>query len=639
MLGGEKAMTMLTRDRWSVAAAPADPYDQLVYLSNLIGQDVALVQPGGGNTSLKTEETDFLGRPAAALVVKGSGTDLRTITRAGFTHLDRDRLLALSRYDELSDEAMTAACRQAMLFPDRDPLPSVETLLHAILPARYVAHTHDVATMSLTDTPHPERHIRAVWGESAAVVDYVRPGFPLARQIARLAIGPGVRGLALIKHGLVAWGETAEECYRTLLDLIARADAYLRPRPLRGAAPRPDLLALLPAIRGELCRRERVVLHLDDSPETVARISDPRFPELAARGVATPEHILRAGRLPAIVRAAEDVPAIPTGPVPDAVKIVAVPGGGLIGAGYSQSGARTAVTCYRTVLAVMENAEGIERFEFLDEARAVEMELWPLERRKIEARARKPFEGRVAVVIGAGSGIGLATARRFAEAGAHVVAADLQPPETGALPAAVDVRDEASLAALYEATVRAFGGLDILFYTPGVTPHLHGVEAMPLAEIERQLQVHYIGAVAATRLAAQVLIRQGIGGRLIYNVSKAAFAPGRQAAAYGASKAALAHYVRNVASELGRYQITANYVNADMIDTPLFRRLVAERAGQEGRSEAQVLARYRERSLTGDVLIPAEAVADAVLWLASDQAAYTTGCVITVGGGAEAFPR
>jgi NAD(P)-dependent dehydrogenase (short-subunit alcohol dehydrogenase family) len=190
-----------------------------------------------------------------------------------------------------------------------------------------------------------------------------------------------------------------------------------------------------------------------------------------------------------------------------------------------------------------------------------------------------------------------------------------------------------------EATVRQFGGLDILFYSPGATPRLHGVEAMDLAEVERQLQVHYIGAVAATRLVAGVLIRQGIGGRLIYNVSKAAFAPGRQAAAYGAAKAALAHYARNVANELGRYKITANYVNADMIDTPLFRRLVAERAREEGVSEERVLERYRQRSLTGDVLVPPRAVADAVLWLASDQAAYTTGDVITIGGGAEGFPR
>ncbi|MCC6629926.1 MAG: SDR family oxidoreductase [Chloroflexi bacterium] len=616
-----------------------DAYDQLVQLSNLIGQDVSLVQPGGGNTSLKQDEVDFLGRPTRALVVKGSGTDLRTITRAGFTHLDHDRLLALAQFEDLTDEAMTAACRQAMLFPDRDPAPSVETLLHAILPARVVAHTHDIATMSLTDTRFPERFVQAVYGDDVAIVDYVRPGFPLARQIACLPLGPRVQGLILVKHGLVAWGDTPEACYASLLNLIARAEVFLTPRPLLGVVPKPDLSALLPAIRGELCRRERVVLHVDDDPAIVAKISDPRFVELAARGVATPEHILRAGKMPAIVRTVADVAALPTGPVPDAVKIVAIPGGALVGAAYNSASARTAVISYRTVLETMENAEGIDQFAFLTDEQALEMETWPLERRKIEARIRRPFEGRVVVVVGAGSGIGLATAMAFQRAGAHVVAADLMPPALGDLPHAVDVRDEASVATLIEETVRAFGGLDVLFYTPGATPHLHGVEEMPLTEVVRQLEVHYIGAVAVTRLAAQVMIRQGIGGRLIYNASKAAFAPGRQAAAYGASKAALAHYARNVANELGQHKITANYVNADMIDTPLFRRLIAERAAGDGVSEAQVIERYRARSVTGDVLIPPQAVAEAVLWLATDAAAFTTGCVLTVGGGAEAFPR
>lgn len=588
-------MTNAKRAHWSADEAPAHPEDQLVYLSNLIGRDVSLVQPGGGNTSLKTEEDDFLGRPAAALVVKGSGTDLRTITRAGFTHLDRESLLALGRFADLSDEAMSAACRQAILFPDRDPVPSVETLLHAILPARYIAHTHDVATMSLTDTPHPERHIRAAWGDEVAVVDYVRPGFPLARCIAQLDLTPGVRGLVLVKHGLVTWGETAEDCYRTLLELVARAEAVLTPRPLRGTAPPVDLQALLPVLRGELCRRERVVLHVDDSPEIVAKISDPRFPELAARGVATPEHILRAGKRAAIVRSADDVPTMPTGVVSDAVKIVAVPGGALIGAAHSPSGARTAVTCYRAVLEVMENAEGLEQFEFLDDERVLEMELWPLERRKIDGRVRKPLEGRVAVVIGAGGEIGQVTAQRFAAAGAVVVAADRQAPALGALPVVVDVGDERSLAALLEATVRAFGGLDVLFYTEDPMARPHDAEDLPRDEAEQQAQVHRSGVGAATRLAVQVFLQQGIGGRLIYHTVESA----------------RTNQVLEMANEMSQHHITANAIAADAGGTP--------------------------PSHPGHSLITAGAVADAALWLASDAATRITGSVLTVGGNAAAL--
>jgi NAD(P)-dependent dehydrogenase (short-subunit alcohol dehydrogenase family) len=184
-----------------------------------------------------------------------------------------------------------------------------------------------------------------------------------------------------------------------------------------------------------------------------------------------------------------------------------------------------------------------------------------------------------------------------------------------------------------------FGGLDVLFYSPGVPPELHAVAEMPDAEVREQLRVHYEGAVAATRAASQVMLEQNSGGRLIYNASKAAYAPGENAAAYGASKAALVHYVRNAANELSRYGITANYINADAIDTPLFRTIVHERAEATGKSEDEMLARYAERSIFRQATVPPEAVAEAALWLASDRSAYTSGCVITVGGGAEGMPR
>ena len=303
---------------------------------------------------------------------------------------------------------------------------------------------------------------------------------------------------------------------------------------------------------------------------------------------------------------------------------------------------------------VMANAEAVERFAFLSDADACEMEYWPLERRKIEegAKTRKDLDGKVAVIIGAASGIGRATALRFAAEGAHLLLADLDPAAANAVATeinartperafahALDVGDSAAVANVIDEAVLHFGGIDILFYTPGVAPALHSVADMPDAEVERQMRVHYQGAVAATREASRVMLAQGTGGRLVYNASKAAFAPGEGAAAYGASKAALVHYVRNVAGELGRHAITANYINADAVDTPLFHAIVRQRAKSRGETEEQTLARYAERSTLRHALVPPEAVADAALWLASDRSAYTTGCVITVGGGAEGFPR
>ena len=687
-------------------AGQTDP-DNLVYLSNLIGSDLTLVQPGGGNTSVKLQETDLLGATVPALAVKGSGTDLRTVTASGFTHLYLDRLAVLRDRETMSDEEMMTLMRACMLSPDRDPVPSVETPLHSLLPHRFIAHTHDVATLSLTDTPSAREHVERVYGDSVALLEYVRPGFPLARRVAEMRRGEwrspdgaseGAIGLVMEKHGLTVWGETAKECYANLVAIISRAEEFVAestagkrvfgsPASLpRDITARRRLAAdLLSPIRGELVRAGYpCVLHFDDSPSTLNAISGKGFPEIAARGVMTPEHILRAGVRPLVLALDPDRNGGPQGPaplrdvvrttfakhrhayatyaakhgqpdpIPDYLKTIVIPGLGITYAGKDRRNALIAADCYRATMQVMANAEAVERFQFLSDADACEMEYWPLERRKIDegAKSRKDLDGKVAVIIGAASGIGRATALRFAAEGAHLLLADLDAAATNSLAAEInagnperafsyglDVGDSAAVANVMDEAVLHFGGIDVLFYTPGVAPQLHSVTEMPDAEVERQMRVHYQGAVAATREASRVMLAQETGGRLVYNASKAAFAPGEGAAAYGASKAALVHYVRNVANELGRHGITANYINADAVDTPLFRAIVRQRAEQRGETEEQTLARYAERSVMREALVPPEAVAEAALWLASDRSAYTTGCVITVGGGPEGFPR
>jgi len=310
-------------DLWRDDDAGADDIAQLVYLSNLIGADVDLVQPGGGNTSVKLAENDIFGEQIEALVVKGSGTDLRTITAAGFTHLSGDRLATLRGRGSMSDEEMMTVMRACMLFPDRDPVPSVETPLHSIIPHRFVAHTHDVATLSLSDTPSAREHVERVYGADVAFLEYLRPGFPLAKGMAERYAGglpKGATGLVMEKHGLTAWGDTAKECYANLLSIISRAEEYLAghdKRSFGGAAPARDeagrreaAAKLAPIIRGELIRAGswRSVLAFDGSPEVLEAVSSEEFAELTARGVMTPEHIMRAGRRPLVL----PVEAIPT---------------------------------------------------------------------------------------------------------------------------------------------------------------------------------------------------------------------------------------------------------------------------------------------------------------------------------------
>jgi rhamnose utilization protein RhaD (predicted bifunctional aldolase and dehydrogenase)/NAD(P)-dependent dehydrogenase (short-subunit alcohol dehydrogenase family) len=662
----------------------------LVHLSRRIGQDPRLVQPGGGNTSLKTD---------GVLLVKGSGTDLRTIGPDGFTRLDLARLGGLRETEPMTDAEMMRFMAGCMLADG--PAPSVETPLHALLPHRVIAHTHDVATMSLTNVGDgtAERLVTELFEGAIVYVPYVRPGFPLARAVGELAprIPSGAEGLALAHHGLVVWGDDTESCEKRLTRVVVRIDEYLqsarRGRRL-GSSGRTGPSAearlrraelLLPVVRGALSLPERVVLHFDDGADVLAALDRSDMPELVRRGMATPEHLLRAGRLPLwlpLDRAAPDETLVAetrrllaeardeyeayhrrhaaTGqpPLHDWAKVILVPGLGMITAFNDKRGAVTANLCYRAVLETIENAEAVDRFEFLPEADVFEFEHWPLERRKVEEqiaadRATRLVPRRIAVVIGGGSGIGRSAAVRFAQEGAHVVVADLDataaesvagtaagPFPGRAIGVGVDVRDDASLDALFRRVVLEFGGLDTLFYSAGAAPRFAPIERLSRDDLQQQLEVHYLGAVAAVARAAAIMRRQGLGGAIVASVSKAAVVPGKEAAAYGASKAALLQALRVAAVELGPDRIRVNAINADQIDTPVFRQFVKARAAGRGISEEEQLEMYRSRNLMGVGLIPAEAVADLAILLASDKLRFTTGAMFPVDGGLpEAFPR
>jgi rhamnulose-1-phosphate aldolase/alcohol dehydrogenase len=688
------------QDRWTSGQPGTGDLDQLVHLSNLIGRDSRLVQPGGGNTSIKVRSAAAAGAPDV-LLVKGSGTDLSTIGRSGFTPLALARLNALRDAVAMSDADMMRFMASCML-PEGGPAPSVETPLHSLLPHRVILHTHDVATMSLTNVRDTvaERLVQEVFAGEIVYVPYVRPGFPLAKVVAEMVgrIPPPAAGLALAHHGLVVWGDEPRACYATLVRMVGHLEEYFeiarRGRQVFGRARQeiPDRTAriraaetLLPVVRGALGEPDRVILHYDDGDDLLAALAGDKVRQLVGRGVATPEHVLRAGRLPVWLELDASAPAERLAgdartqlaaqraeyeeyhrrnagpeqrPLDDWAKVVLVPGVGMITAFKDKTSAVTANTCYRAVLETIANAEAIDEFRFLPEPDVFTVEHWPLERRKVEEQIAKEratllLPRHVAVVIGGGSGIGKAAVERFAAQGAHVVAADLDATAAAAvatdiasrfpgraIAVAVDVRDETSLAALFQETVLAFGGVDCLFYTAGQVPRFAPLTDLTREDLQRQLDVHYIGAVGAMAAAARVMRLQQRGGTIVVSVSKAALAPGRDALAYGGSKAAMLQAVRVAAVELGALGIRVNAINADQIDTPMFRRFVAERAAARGLTMDQQLAAYRDRNVMGVSLIPADAVADVAVLLASDRFRYTTGDVLTVDGGLpEAFPR
>ena len=680
----------------AAAAGDRGELGELIYLSNLVGSDPSLTQPGGGNSSLKRSEVDFAGRNVQVLRVKGSGTDLRTIDARGFSGLRLEDLAALRGRETMSDDAMMAFMRASML-DGREPAPSVETPLHAVLPPRFIVHTHDFATQALTDTARPAELVGEALGDDVAYIDYVRPGYPLARAVMELGpLAPTARGLVLGRHGLIAWGDTAKACYENLRAWIGKAEDFVtEARARRGTSAARVTVALssperrararevLPVLRASLSHRRPCILHLDDSDEALAFLQQgaARVEALAARGMSTPEHILRCGRAPLVVT--DDLSRLPQAavkttldealakyeteytaayarqrvragadmldPVP---RVVLLPGLGVVTAMKDKANAVVGNLCYRHVMRVMEAAEALGGFQFLDEGDAVEFEYWPLELAKLNAPERE-LSRQVALVTGAASGIGRAIAERFVVEGAHVVLTDRDDEALQATTAALrlackdplrvravaaDVTRAEEVARAVSDAVLAYGGLDILVCNAGFL-QAGPIDRLDEATFSRHFEVNVGGTFLAVREAVGVMKAAGRGA-IVFNASKGAFAPTVDNAAYASSKAAVAALARNLAVELGPHGIRVNYINADFVDTPLMNTLVAQRAALRGIDVAAQTAEYRARNLLRVGPIPPAAVAEAALFLASARSRYTTGSVITVDGGIkEAMPR
>ncbi len=676
---------------WDDAAAAglADDLDRLVYFARLVGSDETLFQAGGGGVSLKRREKDALGREVDVLWVKGTGARLRDLDRRDLAPVRLEEVRLLGSRASVAEEELRDTLVSCRLDP-RAPTPSVQTAVYAFLPAPWVVFTLDWATQSLTDTSRRDGFVREVFGDEVAYLGYLRPGFPLARGVLGLGDLSRVKGVVFGKHGLATWGRTAKECYDALHGLVSRAEEFLRrPRPkdplarARRAPAEPacrDEAArrLLPVLRGLLSRNGRALLHLDASEEALRFAGSEIARQVHRRGMAAPEHILHCGRQPLHVDA--DLAALPhdeaarvlrtsvdlfeeeyrasfakhgrgkemLGPGP---RVTILPGLGIVSASRDAAGAATAALCYRHVARVIAAAETIDQFRFLEEASAFEFEYWPLELERLR-RPERELARRVAVVTGAARGIGRAVAERFALEGCHVVLADLEGAEEAAREIAervgdphraigcrADASSEKETAGLFARAVLAHGGLDILVANAGLV-RTGPVDRMSLETWQAHLDVNVTGGFLAAREAARIFRAQGIGGAIVFNASKAAFAAPLENAAYAASKAAVAHLARNLAVELGPAGVRVNTFNADFIDTPMIRQMVRDRAAQKGITEAAQLEEYRKRNLLRAGPIPPEAVAEAALFLASDRSRYTTGGVLTIDGGlADAMPR
>ena len=676
------------RSKWVDADAQAaiDRYAQVgrdlalrIYTTRLLGREPELVLHGGGNTSVKTVMPDLLGEEIEALCVKGSGADMASIEPAGLPAVRLDRLRKLRKRAALADEEMVRVQRENLLDPTA-PNPSVETLLHAFLPHRYVDHTHANAILSLVDQPDGQAICKDVFGNRAAVVEYVMPGFLLARLAAdRFDANPEVEGLILNKHGILTFGDCARESYERTIELVTLAEEHLKKnrKAVFVAAQLPNAIAPLetvaPILQGACSLKDervegawqRLILDFRSDPLILRFVNGRDLARYSQAGVITPDHAIRTKNWPLLVDAPQDgehdkfkrrsracVGAFidrykayfarqnaraadrkrMLDPLP---RVALVPGLGLFGLGRSKAEASIAADLFVSAVSTITDAEAIGQFESISEAEMFDMEYWSLEQAKLGTRKEPPLAGQIAAVTGAGGTIGAATAKAFAAAGAEVALLDVDVPASqniassiggAALAIKCDVTDRASVAEAFKRIVEAFGGLDILVSNAGAAWQGR-IGEVDEAVLRKSFEVNFFGHQRVAQAAVRIMVAQDTGGCLLFNVSKQAVSPGPNFGPYGLPKAATLFLVRQYALDYGGNGIRANAVNADRVRSGLLTpELVAERARAHAISEQD----YLKGNLLGRE-VTADDVAQAFLHQALEL--KTTGDVTTVDGG------
>jgi rhamnose utilization protein RhaD (predicted bifunctional aldolase and dehydrogenase)/NAD(P)-dependent dehydrogenase (short-subunit alcohol dehydrogenase family) len=650
-----------------------------VYTTRLLGGDPRLVLHGGGNSSVKTTARDLLGETVEVLCVKGSGWDMSNIEPAGLPAVRLAPLRALRRLERLSDEDMVNAQRGNLL-DSAAPNPSVETLLHAFLPQKFVDHTHSTAVLALTDQPEGEALCRETYDGRMALVPYIMPGFALAKQAAEIYdAAPGVEGLILLKHGIFTLGADAREAYERMIEMVTLAEERLKrgrrnvfaaaalPARCAGVADAAPILRGLCALRNDPATgvAKRQILCFRRSPQILDYVNGGELARYSQIGVVTPDHTIRTKNWPLVVPAPErDGLASWRRSVADAVeayarryhdyfgrhnarqaapkteldalpRVVLVPGLGLFGLGASIKDAAAAADIAENTIAVITDAEAIGRYESVSEADMFDVEYWSLEQAKLGNAAEKPLARQVVAVTGGGGGIGAATAKAFARAGAEVTVLDRDGDAAAAVATAIgggalavpcDVTDADAVRAAFERVCAAFGGVDIVVSNAGAAPQ-GAIGEVDEAELRRSFELNFFAHQRVAQHAVRVMRAQGTGGCLLFNTSKQAINPGRDFGPYGLPKAATLFLMKQYALDHGRDGIRANAVNADRIRSGLLTpTMIAERSRARGLSETD----YMSGNLLGREVTAGD-VADAFVFLA--QARATTAAIVTVDGG------
>jgi rhamnose utilization protein RhaD (predicted bifunctional aldolase and dehydrogenase)/NAD(P)-dependent dehydrogenase (short-subunit alcohol dehydrogenase family) len=647
-----------------------------VYTTRLLGGEPRLVLHGGGNTSCKTVATDLVGDRWDVLCVKGSGWDMGTIEPAGLPAVKLAPLLKARQLKSLTDEDMVALQRANLINPAA-PNPSVETLLHAFLPHKFVDHTHSTAILSVVDQENSRELCDKIYGKRLGFVPYIMPGFDLA--VAATAIfeqDTSVEGLIRDKHGIFTFAETAKEAYERMIEFVTLAEDFIARNGKSGSVPvrLPASLAasdIAPMLRGAVAvhrdggRFDRMISDFRTSDKIRAFVDAANVDEIAKRGVSTPDLVIRIKAGPVVLPAPDaaqlkgygdvirervaafaldytgyfrandardDVKRIMLDPMP---RLTLVPGVGMFGHGRTLKDAKIAADVGEIWIEAIAGAEAIGSFRPLSHDELFRLEYWSLEQAKLASAKPKALTGNVVVVTGGAGAIGAATAKLFAEQGAHAAVLDLDADRAkevakkagnDSIGIGCDVTDRGSVRAAFDAIVARYGGLDIAISNAGAAWE-GAIGDIDDALLRKSFELNFFAHQTVAQNAVRIFKEQGTGGVLLFNASQQATNPGANFGAYGLPKAATLFLSRQYALEYGKDGIRSNAINADRIRSGLLTEQMIE-----SRSRARGLS--KEEYMAGNLLgleVTADDVAQAFLHQA--LAERTTASVTTVDGG------
>ncbi len=632
-----------------------------VYTSRLLGKDPSLVLHGGGNTSVKVREKNLFGEEIDLLYVKGSGWDLATIEKEGFAPVRMDTLLKMAELESLSDTDMVTNQKAAMTNPNA-PTPSIEAILHALIPFKYVDHTHTDALVTLTNTPHGEAIMGEIYGDEVLIVPYVMPGFILARKIYEMTLGMNwgaIRGMVLLNHGLFTFSDDAKESYENMIELVSRAESYIIEKQanptLKTPYENPPLLKLA-EIRKEVGKHKgsAVIAKFCGSAHSYTYSLKPELESISQRGPLTPDHVIRTKQKPALIGedAAKDVASFVDGykyyfeknkeahhsminPAPN-------------WAVWKEHGAISFGTNYKeaciiddikehTIEAVMR-AENLGGWSVLSEKDIFDMEYWELEQAKLKkGGAKLSLAGKVAVVSGGASGIGKACAEALNRAGCAVIVLDVahNTPEIfkqkEILGIVCDVSDSNAVKKAVESGVLKFGGIDIVVSNAGIFPASALIEDIGEALWEKNLNINLTSHQILLKETIPYL-KLGIDPTIIMIASKNVPSPGPGAAAYSVAKAGQTQLGRVAALELAKYGVRVNTLHPHAVfDTGIWSdEVIDARAKAYGMSVEE----YKKNNMLKTEIKSAD-VANLVVAMAGELFAKVTGAQIAVDGGNE----